>query len=173
MRLFLLVLSVFAVASVAMAQSDPEQRLRELKLQLPAPTKPIANYVKWVRTGNLVYVSGHGPSRADGTEVVGKLGRELTIEQGYEAARLTGIGVIATLKDAVGGDLRKVKRVVKVLGLVNCTEEFKEQPKVMNGFSDLMVAVFGEAGKHARSAVGAHALPGGIAVEVEAIFEVE
>ena len=173
MSLFLMVVSLLALASVVMAQGDPEQRLKELKIDLPTPSKPIANYVKWVRTGNLVYLSGHGPTRADGTSVTGKLGRDVTIEQGQDAARLTGIGLIATLKDATGGDLRKVKRVVKVLGLVNSTDDFKDQPKVMNGFSDLMVAVFGDAGRHARSAVGTNALPGGIAVEIEMIVELE
>jgi enamine deaminase RidA (YjgF/YER057c/UK114 family) len=101
------------------------------------------------------------------------VGQDLTVEQGYEAARLTGIAMLGTLKEAVGGDLRKVRRIVKVLGLVNCPPDFKDQPKVINGFSDLMVAVFGDQGRHARSAVGATALPAGIAVEVEMIVEVE
>lgn len=157
----------------AAAPTDPEQQLQTLGIQLPTPTQPIANYVKYVRVGNLVFLSGHGPSRPDGTSVTGKLGKDLSIEQGYEAARLTGISLIATLKDAVGGDLKKVKRVVKVLGLVNCTDTFTDQPKVINGFSDLMTAVFGAAGKHARSAVGTNALPGGIAVEIEMIVEVD
>ena len=157
----------------AAAPADPEQELQRLGIQLPKPTQPIANYVKYVRVGNLVFLSGHGPSRPDGTSVTGKLGSDLSIEQGYEAARLTGISLIATLKDAVGGDLKKVKRVVKVLGLVNCTDTFTDQPRVINGFSDLMTAVFGAAGKHARSAVGTNALPGGIAVEIEMVVEVE
>lgn len=157
----------------AAAPTDPEQQLQTLGIQLPTTTQPIANYVKYVRVGNLVFLSGHGPSRPDGTSVTGKLGKDLSIEQGYEAARLTGISLIATLKDAVGGDLKKVKRVVKVLGLVNCTDTFTDQPKVINGFSDLMTAVFGAAGKHARSAVGTNALPGGIAVEIEMIVEVD
>lgn len=157
----------------AAAPTDPEQQLQTLGIQLPTPTQPIANYVKYVRVGSLVFLSGHGPSRPDGTSVTGKLGKDLSIEQGYEAARLTGISLIATLKDAVGGDLKKVKRVVKVLGLVNCTDTFTDQPKVINGFSDLMTAVFGAAGKHARSAVGTNALPGGIAVEIEMIVEVD
>ncbi len=156
----------------AAAPTDPEQELQRLGIQLPTPTQPIANYVKYVRVGNLVFLSGHGPSRPDGSSVTGKLGRDLSIEQGYEAARLTGISLIATLKDAVGGDLKKVKRVVKALGLVNCTDTFTDQPRVINGFSDLMTAVFGTAGKHARSAVGTNALPGGIAVEIEMIVEV-
>ncbi|HET9055594.1 MAG TPA: RidA family protein [Chitinophagaceae bacterium] len=154
------------------AQNSPEEKLKELGINLPQPTKPIANYVKFVRTGNLLFLSGHGPGKPDGTDITGKVGKELTIEQGYEAAKITGINLLATLKDAVG-DLKKVKRIVKVLGLVNCTETFTAQPKVINGFSDLMVAVFGEKGKHARSAVGAYALPNNIAVEIEMIVEVE
>jgi len=162
----------FAISTTAFPQTDPEQKLKELKIELPAAGKPLANYVKYVRTGNLIYLAGDGPVRADGSFITGKLGKELTVEQGYEAARLTGINMLSTLKDATG-DLKKVKRIVKVLGLVNCTEDFKDQPKVLNGFSDLMVAVFGENGKHARSAVGAYALPFGIAIEVEMIVEVE
>jgi enamine deaminase RidA (YjgF/YER057c/UK114 family) len=161
-----------AVSFPAFSQTDPEQKLKDLKIELPPPGKPIANYVKFVRTGNLLFLAGHGPNRPDGSLVTGKLGKDLTIEQGYEAARLTGITMISTMKDALG-DLKKVKRIVKVLGLVNSTDDFKDQPKVMNGFSDLMVAVFGENGKHARSAVGTNALPSGIAVEVEMIVEVE
>jgi enamine deaminase RidA (YjgF/YER057c/UK114 family) len=168
-----LLVSTMTAFSQQTTPNDPDQRLKELGIELPAPTKPIANYVKWVRSGNLVFLSGHGPGKPDGTSVTGKLGRDLTIEQGYEAARLTGVSLIATLKDAVGGDLKKVKRIVKVLGLVNCTDTFADQPKVINGFSDLMTAVFGEAGKHARSAVGTNALPGNIAVEIEMIVEVE
>ena len=169
--LFCLVLFC-TVSCMAFAQTDPEQKLKELKIELPQPGKPVANYVKYVRTGNLIFMAGEGPRKADGTLVTGKLGKDLTMEQGYEAARLTGINMLATLKDAVG-DLTKVKRIVKVFGLVNCTDDFKDQPKVMNGFSDLMVAVFGENGKHARAAVGTNALPSGIAVEIEFIAEVE
>jgi enamine deaminase RidA (YjgF/YER057c/UK114 family) len=172
MKPFLIFALILAAAAPVVAQADPEAKLKELKIELPAPTKPVANYVKFVRAGNLLFLAGHGPARSDGSLVTGKLGKDLTIEQGYEAARLTGVGMLSTVKDAVG-DLKKVKRVVKVLGLVNCTEDFKDQPKVMNGFSDLMVAVFGENGKHARSAVGTHALPMGIAVEIEMILEVE
>jgi enamine deaminase RidA (YjgF/YER057c/UK114 family) len=156
----------------AFAQEDPEKKLKQLGYTLPPASVPVANYVKWVRTGNLVYTSGHGPQTANGEIVKGKLGDNMTIEQGYEAARLTGLQLLATLKAAVG-DLKKVKRIVKVLGLVNCTPEFADQPKVMNGFSDLMVAVFGDKGKHARSAVGANALPFGMPVEIEMVVEVE
>jgi enamine deaminase RidA (YjgF/YER057c/UK114 family) len=155
------------------AQTDPEKKLKELNITLPTPGKPMANYVKYVQTGKLIYLAGHGPQKADGTYIYGKVGKELSVEQGYEAAKVTGIAMLATLKSAVNGDLKKVKRIVKVLGMVNCAEGFTAQPKVMNGFSDLMVAVFGEKGKHARSAVGMYMLPDNIAVEIEMIVEVE
>ncbi|HEX6086037.1 MAG TPA: RidA family protein [Thermoanaerobaculia bacterium] len=154
------------------SRPDPEARLAELGITLPSATAPIANYVNAVRTGKLVFLSGKGPRKPDGTNVTGKVGRDLTIEEGYAAARLTGINQLAALKAELG-DLRRVRRIVKVLGLVNCTESFTDQPRVINGYSDLMVEVFGEAGKHARSAVGAPALPGNIAVEVEMIVEVD
>ena len=153
------------------AQTTPEEKLKAMGIELPAPSKPVANYVKYVRTGNLIFLSGHGPTKADGTNIAGKVGKDLSLEQGYEAAKVTGISLLSTLKDAVG-DLSKVKRIVKVLGMVNCTDTFTEQPKVINGFSDLMVAVFGDKGKHARSAVGMNALPNNIAVEIEMIVEV-
>jgi enamine deaminase RidA (YjgF/YER057c/UK114 family) len=170
------IIFVLLIASIMTADAqttDPEQQIRALGIQLPTPTQPIANYVKYVRTGNLIFLSGHGPSKSDGTTVTGKLGRDLNIEQGYEAARLTGISLLATLKAATGGDLTKVKRIVKVLGLVNCVDTFADQPKVINGFSDLMVAVFGEAGRHARSAVGTNSLPNNMAVEIEMIVEIK
>jgi enamine deaminase RidA (YjgF/YER057c/UK114 family) len=135
-------------------------------------TQPIANYLHVVRTGNLLFLAGKGPALPDGKYVTGKLGKELSIEQGYEAARLTGLAQLAVLKSYLGS-LTKVKRIVKVLGLVNATPEFTDHPKVINGFSDLMVQVFGEKGKHARSAVGASSLPMGMAVEVECVVEVE
>jgi len=152
--------------------SDVEKKLAELGIQLPVAQKPIANYVKAVRTGNLVFLAGHGPSNPDGTDITGKVGKEMTIQQGYDAARSTGLNLLASLKAEIG-DLNKVKRIVKVLGMVNCTETFTDQPKVMNGFSDLMVSVFGEKGKHARSAVGMYVLPKNITVEIEMIVEVE
>jgi enamine deaminase RidA (YjgF/YER057c/UK114 family) len=150
----------------------PEAKLKELNIELFKPAAPMANYVRAVRTGNLIFLAGHGPTRADGTNIQGKVGKDLTIEQGYDAARQTGIALLSTLKSEVG-DLSKVKRIVKVLGMVNCTEDFKDQPKVINGFSDLMVAVFGEKGKHARSAVGMYALPSNISLEIEMIVEIE
>ena len=155
------------------AQSEPEKKLKEMNLTLNVMSKPIANYVKYVKTGNLVFLSGHGPINDKGQNVTGKLGKDLTIEEGYAAARLVCLDLLSTLKDATGGDLGKVKRIVKILGLVNCTPEFADQPKVMNGCSDLLVAVFGEKGKHARSAVGTNALPGNIAVEIEMVVELE
>lgn len=150
---------------------DPEAKLREMNIALPTPSAPVANYVKAVRTGNLIFLAGAGPQK-DGKYTTGKVGADLSIEQGYEAARLTGINQLAVLKAELG-DLRKVKRIVKVLGMVNCNPDFADQPEVINGFSDLMVAVFGEKGKHARSAVGMAALPRNMAVEVEMIVEVE
>ena len=165
-------LIAFLTFSILGIAQTPEQNLKSLGITLPKQSSPIANYVNYVRTGNLVYFSGTGPSVEEQGYIKGKLGKDLTIEQGQEAARITGINLIAKLKSAIG-DLNKVKRIVKVLGMVNSTENFTDQPKVMNGFSDLMVAVFGEKGKHARSAVGMAALPMNMAVEIEMIVEVE
>jgi enamine deaminase RidA (YjgF/YER057c/UK114 family) len=158
--------------SFASAQKTPLQKLDSMGLKLPPTSTPIANYVKFVQTGNLVYTSGHGPTTMEGKLISGKLGADLTVEQGYEAAKVTGLQLLATLQQALG-DLGRVKRIVKVLGMVHCTDDFKDQPKVMNGFSDLMVAVFGEKGRHARSAVGMNALPNGMAVEIEMVVEIE
>ncbi|MCU0388092.1 MAG: RidA family protein [Chitinophagaceae bacterium] len=159
-------------SSALFGQKTAIEKLDSMGLKLPPTSTPMANYVKFVRTGNLVYTSGHGPTTVEGKLITGKLGADLNIEQGYEAAKVTGLQLLATLQQAIG-DLGKVKRVVKVLGMVHCTDDFKDQPKVMNGFSDLMVAVFGEKGRHARSAVGMNALPNGMAVEIEMIVEVE
>ena len=172
MKYFMTLLICFSFV-VAFAQSDPDKKLQEMNVVLPEMSKPIANYVKYVKAGNLVFLSGHGPINDKGELVTGKLGKDVTIEQGYAAARLTALGLLATLKDATGGDLGKVKRIVKILGLVNCTAEFADQPKVINGCSDLLVAVFGEKGKHARSAVGTNALPDNITVEIEMVVELE
>lgn len=168
-----ILLLVFFAASITASAQQEEQKLKELGLQLPPASKPIANYVKYVRTGNLLFLAGHGPTKADGTNIVGKVGKDLTVEQGYEAAKITALSLIATLKDALGGDLSKVKRIVKVNGYVNCLPDFTEQPKVINGCSDFLVAVFGEKGKHARAAMGMVALPNNIAVEIELVVEVE
>lgn len=151
---------------------DFDKKLKDLGIELYPPTKPMGNYVKVVRTGNLLFFAGHGPTRADNSNITGKVGKDLTLEQGYDAAKQTGIALLSTLKAEVG-DLNKVRRIVKVLGMVNCTDSFTDQPKVINGFSDLMVSIFGEKGKHARSAVGMYMLPSNIAVEIEMIVEVE
>ena len=150
---------------------DPEAKIKELGITLREPTSPVANYVHAVQVGNILYLSGKGPLKADGENITGKLGTDLNIEQGYEAARITGINQLSVLKAELG-NLNRVKRIVKVLGMVNAAPEFTDQPKVINGYSDLMVQVFGEIGKHARSAVGMGSLPGNIAVEVEMIVEI-
>lgn len=149
-----------------------ENRLKEIGIELPPPVKPVANYVTTVQTGNLVFTSGHGPVNMSGDLETGQLGAGMTIEEGYQSARLVGLGLISTLKDALG-DLDRIKRVVKVVGFVNSTPDFLDHPKVINGVSDLLVEVFGDKGRHARSAVGMVQLPGGIPVEVEVIVEVE
>jgi enamine deaminase RidA (YjgF/YER057c/UK114 family) len=173
MKNFLLfVFFVLSTASLAQSKIDYDKKLKELGIELFVPSKPMANYVKAVRVGNLLYLSGHGPGKADGTNITGKVGTELTTEEGYAAAKQTGISILSTLRGELG-DLNKVKRIVKVLGMVNCTDTFTDQPKVINGFSDLMVAVFGDKGKHARSAVGMNSLPSNITVEIEIIVEVE
>lgn len=148
-----------------------ERKLKELGLTLPQPPNPVANYVPTVKMGNLLFVSGHGPFNDGKTKMSGKVGKDLTVEDGYQTARNVALNCLASVKNAIG-DLDKVKKVVKVLGMVNSTEDFKDQPKVVNGCSDLLVAVFGESGKHARSAVGMQALPNQIPVEIEMILEV-
>lgn len=150
---------------------NPEDRCKELGLEFPELTSPVANYVHAVRSGNLLFLAGKGPSLPGGSFITGTIGDNLSIEEGYEAARRTAIMQIAVLKKELG-DLSKVKRIVKVLGMVNATTEFTDHSKVMNGFSDLMVEVFGERGKHARSSVGMCSLPFNIAVEVEMIVEI-
>jgi len=148
-----------------------EQKLKELGLTLPQPPKPVANYVPAVKTGNLLFVSGHGPYNDGITKTSGKVGRELTIEEGYQAARNVALNCLASIKATIC-DLDKVKRFVKILGMVNCTDDFKEQPQVINGCSDLLVAIFEDAGKHARSAVGMQALPNQLPVESEKNLEI-
>lgn len=150
-----------------------DARLKELGIELPSPPAPVASYVPWVRTGNLVFTSGQVTLGPSGLEHVGKVGAEIGLEQAQAAARLCGLNVIAQVKAALGGDLDKVKRCVKVVGFVNAVPEFSQHPEVVNGASNLFQEVFGEAGRHARSAVGAGSLPRNVAVEVEAIFEVE
>lgn len=148
-----------------------EQRLKELGIELAPASGPLANYVNAVRTGNLLYLAGKGPGLPGQPMPSGKVGRDFTIEQGYEYARQTGLSLIAVMKAELG-DLDKVTRIVKVLGMVNAMPEFGHQPEVINGCSDLFVEVFGERGKHARSAVGLGSLPRGIPVEIEVIVEV-
>ena len=147
------------------------QRLNELGIELATPRPPQANYVSAVRTGNLIFLSGTGPYLPDGGLVTGKVGAELTVEQGYAAARWAMLALLANLQAELG-DLERVARVVKLLGMVNCTVDFTRQPEVINGASDLLVEVFGERGRHARSAVGLFALPRNIAVEIEMIVEI-
>lgn len=145
-----------------------EQKLTELGIVLPEPVQPIASYVRWVQTGNMLFISGTGPG--DETQR-GKLGSTMSVEEGYAAAREVGLQILATARAALG-DLDRVTRVVKVLGMVNCTPDFGDQPKVINGCSDLFIEVFGEAGRHTRSAVGFVSLPNQIPVEIECTMEV-
>jgi enamine deaminase RidA (YjgF/YER057c/UK114 family) len=151
---------------------EVEARLAELGVELPEAAAPVANYVGFVKTGNLVFVSGQVPVEGGEFKFQGKLGAELSIEAGQEAARLCAINIIAQLKAACAGDLDRVRRIVRLGGFVNSTPEFGDQPKVINGASDLMVAVFGDAGRHCRAAVSAGALPLGVAVEIDAVAEI-
>lgn len=149
----------------------PEEKLQKLGIILPSPPDPVANYVPAVKTGNLLFLSGAGPAPgADGKIPIGKLGENMTVEQGYQAARLVGINQISRLKTELG-DLGKVKRIVKLLSMVNATPDFTDTPAVANGCSDLLVEVFGDLGRHARSAVGMSTLPSGIPVEIEMVVE--
>ncbi|MGY6520621.1 MAG: RidA family protein [Mongoliitalea sp.] len=151
---------------------DADARLEELGIALPEISNPIANYVHVVRSGNLLFLAGKGPQLPEGGYILGKVGKDLSIDEGKEAARLTAIAQLAVLKAELGS-LNKVKQIVKVLGMVHCEDDFTQHPQVINGFSDLMVGVFGEKGKHARSAVGMNSLPLGFAVEIELIVEIE
>ena len=149
-----------------------DARLKELRIELPPVPKPGGNYVHAVRTGNLLFLAGKGPSNPDGSVPKGKVGRDVSTEEGYRHARSVGLVLLAAMKESLGS-LDRVRRVVKVLGMVNSAPEFGEQPSVINGCSDLFVEVFGDKGRHARSAVGMGALPGGMTVEIEVIVEVE
>ncbi len=149
-----------------------EAKIKELGITLPPPRKPLGNYIPGVRVGNLLFLSGHGPERDGGPTTRGKLGRDLSIDEGYKVAREVGINLLGSARSLLGS-LDRVRRVVKVLGMVNSAEGFGAQPKVINGCSDLMVEVFGENGRHARSAVGMAELPAGIPVEIEMILEVQ
>ena len=170
--ILLFILSIITTLSFAQSSGKAEQKLTEMGVtlyELPAPT---ANYVRAVRTGNLVFLAGHGPMQPDGTNVTGKLGEDLSVAEGQRAARYTAIALLSALKEEIG-DLDQVQRIVKVHGMVNCTPDFTDHSQVMNGCSDFMAEVFGEAGKHARAAVGMNSLPGNIAVEIEMIVEVK
>ena len=160
------------IISCSLTAQNIDKKLAELGIELPKTPKPLANYVNAVRVDNTVYLSGKGPRKVDGTFITGKVGKDITIEEAQHAARLVGINQLAALKEFIG-NLDKVKRIVKVLGMVNCTTDFTQQPTVINGFSDLMVEVFGEKGRHARSAVGMGSLPANIPVEIEMIVEIE
>jgi len=149
-----------------------EKKLQDLQIVLPAQPAPAANYVPYVRTGNLVYISGQITSWEGQLQYVGKVGRDFSLEEGAQAARVCALNILTQLKMACEGDLNRVERCVRLGGFVNCTDDFRDQPKVINGASDIMVAVFGDKGRHARAAVGVNALPLGVAVEVEALFEI-
>lgn len=153
-------------------QPDVEQRIAELGIELTEPSPPTANFVRTVRTGNLIFLSGHGPDLPGGGRVIGKVGGDLTVEEGQEAARLAGISLLSSLKAEIG-DLNRVKRIVKATGMVNAPGDFTQHSQVINGFSDLMVEIFGERGSHARAAVGMSSLPFNMAVEIEIVVEVE
>lgn len=150
----------------------PEEKLTARGLTIPPPPPPIANYVRAVRHGNTLYLSGHGPNVAGGKQWKGKLGRDLTVEEGYACAQTVALNLLSSMKQTLG-ELSKVKRVIKLLGMVNAMPDFEDQPKVINGASDLFVDLWGDAGRHARSAVGMGSLPTGIPVEIEMIVEVE
>jgi enamine deaminase RidA (YjgF/YER057c/UK114 family) len=167
-RVLALALLLSSPAAMATEAETPESRLTAAGFTLPPPPRPVATYVTSVRTGNLLFLSGHGECGENYTR--GKVGRDLTIEQGRQSAEKVGLCMLATIKAAVG-ELSKVRRFVRILGMVNATEDFKDHPKVINGFSDLMVVAFGDAGKAARSAVGMQSLPSDIAVEIEATVE--
>ncbi|MCD4709439.1 MAG: RidA family protein [Bacteroidales bacterium] len=176
--LFLIILSACNTKSPepkiveSLYEYDVEERIKELGIELSEPGKPVANYVNAVQSGNLVFMAGKGARRPDGTLVTGKVGIDLTIDQGYEAARLTAVEQLSALKAQIG-DLNKVERIVKVFGMVNADPSFTNHSQVINGFSDLMVEIFGERGKHARAAVGMGSLPMDMACEIEMIVQVK
>ena len=158
-------------SSAKLPNIDFDSKLAELEITLTKPSPPVANYVNITQAGNILFLAGKGPNKPEGGYVTGKVGQDLTVEEGYQAARLVGIAQLSVLKDHLG-DLNKVKRILKVKGMVNATPDFSNQPEVINGFSDLMVEIFGDKGKHARAAVGMGSLPRNIAVEIEMIVQV-
>ncbi|MDO6561504.1 RidA family protein [Paraglaciecola chathamensis] len=159
-----------AISGSALANDTPEERIKAAGFTLPEPVKPIANYVTWRRSGNTLYLSGHGA--CEGKSVLGKLGDTLNVEQGYEAAKRVGLCALSTIKSAVG-DLSKVKQVLQINGMVAAVPAFTDHSKVINGFSDLFVTAFGDDGKAARAAVGMSGLPGNMSVEVSAVIELK
>ena len=164
--IFLCTTAAFMSTGYELQAQGAESKLVDLGIELPAVSPPIANYVKFRRSGHLLYISGHVPS------IKGKIGHDLTTEQGYEAAKETAISILATINSALG-DLDKVDYFVKIDGMVNCTDDFYDQSKVINGCSDLLVAIFGENGKHTRTAVGHNSLPGNYAVEISAVLAIK
>lgn len=171
MKYFLVILALLATNLVHAQNTSPENKLKELGISLPQITAPTASFVHVVRSGNLLYLSGKGSRSEDGTRITGKVGTDLSIEEGYEAAKSIAIQHLAVIKKEMG-DLSKIARIVKVLGMVNTTPDFTAHSQVINGYSDFMVEIFGEKGKHARSAVGMSSLPANLAVEIELIVEV-
>jgi enamine deaminase RidA (YjgF/YER057c/UK114 family) len=163
-------LGLITTLSANAETTTPEQRIKAAGFVLPAPVQPIANYVTWRRSGNTLYLSGHGA--CEGKNVLGKVGEDLSVDEGYTAAQHVGLCALSTIKLAVG-DLSKVRQVLKITGMVNATSTFTGQSKVINGFSDLFVTAFGDDGKAAREAVGMSGLPGGMAVEISAIIELK
>ena len=160
-------------AALIIEGSSPYDRLHALGIELPSPPPPVANFVTHVREGNLLFLSGQGPMQSDGFEHHGRVGDDVTVEQAYVHARITGINLLAVMQEALGS-LDKVRRVVKLLGMVNAVPDFAQHPQVINGCSDLFLDVFGqEKGRHARSAVGMGSLPNQITVEIEAVIAVE
>ncbi|WP_262693127.1 RidA family protein [Kordiimonas aquimaris] len=169
MRYLWALVILFAVPAYADGHT-PEEKLAEAGHVLPSPTSPVANYVTWRKAGNILYLSGHGECGDERT--TGKVGRDLTVEQGYAAAQRTGLCMLSTIKSAVG-ELSNVKQVLQIMGMVNATPDFGQQPSVINGFSDVFVVAFGPAGKGARAAVGMGSLPSNIAVEISAVIELK
>lgn len=168
MRILITLLTLLSLS----VSANPDKNLKDLGIQLTTKGKPTANYVYAVRTGNLLFLAGHIPVTANGEVIKGKLGKDLTTKQGAEAARVAGISILSTIKSELGA-LSRVKRLIKVSGMVNATQDYTEHSKVINGFSDLMVQIFGEKGKHARAAVGMSSLPVNAAVEIEMILEIK
>ena len=172
MKIFLFLILLSISTNLIAQEIKPEQKLKELGIELPEITPPIANYVDVVRSGNLLFLAGKGSRNEDGSRITGKIGVDLTVEEGYEAAKSIALQHLAVIQREIG-DLSKVVRIVKVLGMVNTPSDFTQHSQVINGYSDFMVEIFGEKGKHARSAVGMNSLPVNLAVEIEVIVEIE